>query len=833
MTDADGLYWDDTLLEPYPKHLGGKSLGLLRLKALGLNVPRFCVLMPEADPELAVDALKSFNGAAVAVRSSAEAEDGAEASFAGMYETVLGVKTEAELREAITHCRQSTQSDRLKVYRAQHNLPDSPLAIIIQELVEGEVSGVLFSHDPIMPERTLISAAYGLGEGVVQGTVPCDTFWVTAQQEIQSQLTTKDQAVKLRNGSPQLVELQDSRPDAQCLSNDTIHRLAKLGRQLASACGSPQDVEWTVLGDELIVLQTRPITVGIPEGERLLWDNSNIIESYYGPTLPLTYSFASRAYSIVYQLFCQVMGVSDDEIRKNAETFARLIGLIKGRIYYNLNAWYRLVSLLPGYQWNRGFLEQMMGVSEVASDADAGATSGLDRFASLARLLKLSAVLTWRSLTLDRRIVRFQNTVDRALAPIDGRDLSDKSPLELLHLYGELERELLWAWSTPIVNDFFVMIAHGVLKSLCTKWLPQVPDLHNRIISQAGNMISARPAQLTQKIAESVRGYPDLVNAFHRFVAKDSSVEDLRLAMQKVPAVEVVYGQYMSELGHRCADELKLETLTFHHDPSPLLHSIAALLDGETQSTPSPDMGSENRDIARSLKGWKRTLFHRVAKWATKRVRSRENLRYDRTRVFAAVREIFRALGTHMAEAEALDSARDIFYLETAEAFGWARGTSSTTRFKDLVNLRKSEYEQWSAEGAPADRFWTWGPVWRANHFASPNTTVQEGEGISGLAAYPGIVEGQVRCITDPKSETLQQGEILVCYRTDPGWVPLFPAAAAILVERGSLLSHSAVVARELCIPTVVAIPNLMNRLRTGQRIRVDAAKGTVEVIDE
>ena len=90
-----------------------------------------------------------------------------------------------------------------------------------------------------------------------------------------------------------------------------------------------------------------------------------------------------------------------------------------------------------------------------------------------------------------------------------------------------------------------------------------------------------------------------------------------------------------------------------------------------------------------------------------------------------------------------------------------------------------------------------------------------------------------MRCITDPKSETLQQGEILVCYRTDPGWVPLFPAAAAILVERGSLLSHSAVVARELCIPTVVAIPNLMNRLRTGQRIRVDAAKGTVEVIDE
>ena len=125
--------------------------------------------------------------------------------------------------------------------------------------------------------------------------------------------------------------------------------------------------------------------------------------------------------------------------------------------------WYRLVSLLPGYQWNRGFLEQMMGVSEVASDADAAPASSLHRFASLVRLVRLSGVLAWRSLTLDGRIRRFQTTVNRALRPIDGKDLSDKGPLELLRLYGELERELLWAWSTPIINDFFVMIAHGVL----------------------------------------------------------------------------------------------------------------------------------------------------------------------------------------------------------------------------------------------------------------------------------------------------------------------------------------------------------------------------------
>ena len=190
-SEALDIVWDEALCEPYPSSLGGKTLGLLRIRQHGLKVPRFCVLMPDADPELAVEALKAFNGSAVAVRSSAEAEDGQHASFAGMYETVLGVRTADELRAAIAHCRQSTQSERLQAYRAQHNLPDSPLAIIIQALVEGEVSGVLFSHDPIMPERTLISAAYGLGEGVVQGTAPCEYFWVYQQHKIEKQLSTK------------------------------------------------------------------------------------------------------------------------------------------------------------------------------------------------------------------------------------------------------------------------------------------------------------------------------------------------------------------------------------------------------------------------------------------------------------------------------------------------------------------------------------------------------------------------------------------------------------------------------------------------------------------
>ena len=175
----------------------------------------------------------------------------------------------------------------LKVYRAQHNLPDSPLAIIIQELVEGEVSGVLFYMIPLCQSEHYF-AAYGLGEGVVQGTVPCDTFCdCSARNPISA--NHQGSGGEAAQRSPQLVELQDTPPGAQCLTNDTIHRLAKLGRQLASACGSPQDVEWTVLGDELIVLQTNSTTLaflkesvccGISKHHRKLLRAHLAIDSY-------------------------------------------------------------------------------------------------------------------------------------------------------------------------------------------------------------------------------------------------------------------------------------------------------------------------------------------------------------------------------------------------------------------------------------------------------------------------------------------------------------------------------------------------------------------------
>jgi pyruvate,water dikinase len=181
-----------------------------------------------------------------------------------------------------------------------------------------------------------------------------------------------------------------------------------------------------------------------------------------------------------------------------------------------------------------------------------------------------------------------------------------------------------------------------------------------------------------------------------------------------------------------------------------------------------------------------------------------------------------------------LDDARDVFYLQIDELLGTVEGTATTVNLRGLVALRRAEYEAWRREPAPADRFETRGIVHGAHdHRGTPGAAEETvtGERRVGTGCYPGTVRGRARVVHDPRDAELQAGEILVAERTDPGWVMLFPAASGLLVERGSLLSHSAIVARELGLPAVIAVPGLTAWLRTGDEVELDGRTGVVRRI--
>jgi pyruvate,water dikinase len=218
-----------------------------------------------------------------------------------------------------------------------------------------------------------------------------------------------------------------------------------------------------------------------------------------------------------------------------------------------------------------------------------------------------------------------------------------------------------------------------------------------------------------------------------------------------------------------------------------------------------------------------------VLRSARARVRDRENLRFERTRLFGRVRAIFVELGRKLHALDLLEHPRDIFYLEKDEILGFVDGTTSTTDLKGLVALRKAEFDRFREMEPPADRFETRGIVHQGNAFEGKcDAVAQDSDMRSGLGCCPGVVRGPVQLVTCPTTAMLNRGDILVAERTDPGWIMLFPAAAGLVVEHGSLLSHSAIVAREMGIPAVVSVGGVTRWLKTGDWVELDGSRGVV-----
>ncbi|MEN8131759.1 MAG: PEP/pyruvate-binding domain-containing protein [Pseudomonadota bacterium] len=787
----------------------------------------------------------SPKGERLAVRSSAVDEDSADHSFAGQLESYLYVPIDA-VAERVVAVWRSGFSERVLSYRIEAGLPALPPApaVLVQRMVASAYAGVAFSADPVTGRRdvAVVSAVQGLGTALVSGDADADTWRVDrAGRIIEREIAEKRSAQRFDPAAPDYLREEKLTGDAMrqpVLSDEDVGRIAALARDASHHFGKPQDIEWAIEQGELYLLQSRPITAlnGLPDptGERNLWDNSNIAESYGGITTPLTFSFASRAYESVYREFCRILRVPESAIQDNDTTFRRMLGLIRGRVYYNLLSWYRVLALLPGFTVNRRFMEQMMGVKEGLPEEIANQLAGgaVDRLRDALRLGGSLTGLLLNHLLLPRKIEHFYQRLDKAL---DARvDPTRMHASQLAGHYHGLERRLLTRWDAPLINDFFAMIFYGVLRSLSVKWCHDTDEsLQNDLLAGEGGMISAEPAQRVRKMAELIRDDADFGQLL---IAGD--LAEINEALPRKAAFQEAYAAYLDRFGDRCLDELKLESATLHDDPLLLLRSIGQfarrLREQETTQPVSVEAGirakAETR-IAAELDGHpvKRLIYRWVLKHARARVRDRENLRFERTRLFGRVRRLFVELGKRFYAEGLLDHPRDIFYLEVDEALGMVEGTTVTTDLKGLVKLRRQEFTRFEQMEPPADRFETLGMVHQGNDFCADEEMAQVTDGdLKGIGCCPGVVRGPVRVISDPRNASLSAGEILVAERTDPGWIMLFPAAAGILVERGSLLSHSAIVAREMGIPAVVSVPGITRSLVDGEWVEFDGSSGVI-----
>ncbi len=877
------------------RYSGGKGLNLYLLARAGFNVPEFKIIpslffrnfidsnhiqekidklidddksakeisesvssyiskgsLDSQSLELIKKAYASFNSDLISVRSSAIGEDGADFSFAGQLSSFLYIKTEELSIESLKKCWASAYSERSISYRLQNNISirQVDVAVIFQKMIDPDSSGVSFTCEPISggSETVMVNSVYGVGEGLVSGLLDADTFSVNKEtfEIIEKEIVEKQSKLinDSENQSYKLVELKENEKNKESISLDELKKVVSVSKKIEAFYHFPQDIEWAIKNDELFILQARPVTTEVKNGEGTLyiWDNSNIVESYGGLTAPLTFDFARHVYHNVYVQFCEILLVPQKRIREMDYFLKNMLGIFYGRIFYNILNWYKLTSILPGFKYNRSFMETMMGTNDSLADEIADRIRPPrfeEKLSSKVRRFVTGLKFFYFHITAQTMVDNFMKYFYQEYEKFKYVDFNRMSVNDIIDCYYDLEQRFLMKWKAPIINDYLCMVHFGILKKLVDKWLPQFGSgFQNDLLCGDGNLESAQPTKEVIRLAGVIKSNPKLNDLILQTPSIDCH-EALRQSEHKEFYEEIE--TYIDKFGFRCMSEMKLEQRDLTYNPESLFTFLKNHLNNDIPSLEELEIrekkvrsGAESKAFS-SLTGLRKIIFKWSLKHARRAVRNRENTRFCRTRVYGIARRMFYAIGADYTRRGIIEKEEDIFYLTYPELFGSVEGYCSILDFKSIIKLRRDEYKRFE-DIEPAPRFHTRGPVyWQNQHTPPPEevdlSDVPEGC-LKGIPCCAGIVEGVIKVIMSPEDDLSLNGEILVTKRTDPGWVPLYPSAKALLVERGGLLSHSAIVAREMGLPTIVSIKNLTDTLQTGMKIRMNGETGLIEILE-
>ncbi|MEW5900187.1 MAG: PEP/pyruvate-binding domain-containing protein, partial [Acidobacteriota bacterium] len=862
--------------------VGGKAWNLFRLCSYGFPVPPFCVVstsvldealrsrQPEIEAGLktlgaqSVEEVEQFSRSLMdfiqgvqfsrefrqeirgvltslfgqsgrfAVRSSIVGEDAVRHSFAGQMDSFLDVP-EMHLFEAIKKVWASAFSPRALLYRREKRVQEDEIAaaVIIQEMVRSVASGILFTRHPDSRGREcIISAGFGLGEGVVSNRIETDTYRIPWQGgAIVKKVAIKDYRVtgkKQVQGGTEVERVPETMKSEPVLTEAQVRALQDIGVKAERSFGLPLDIEWAFDSQgKLFVLQARPIVFAedfpSPTLQRL-WDNSNIVESYPGVTLPLTFSFVRRCYEIIFRDAATKLTLARKVLNQRQDIFPNMIGLLDGRVYYNLLNWYTMQACFPGFNKYKDSWDRMIGISQN--------TPFSRRRFSFIHALSSTLKLCWIMLAVKRTAGKFFRSFNRAYDKFKDIDFARATEHDLLALYEALDREFSRKWYLTLYNDFCAIKYYDWLKTLCAKWTNEkTNNLQNSLLCGVREMESVAPVRSLARLAEMIHSKPDYRNLFGQ-----NDDHKIWPAIQQNPALaplKAALTAYLKAYGDRSLEELKLEKPTFREEPTQLIRLIRDFL----HSGLSPElMDHKDQKIRREAEAavkrhlrnpFKRLAFGFVLKNARRAVAQRENMRFARTRLFGIIRRLFSRLGKLLEENGFLDSAPDIYYLTVEEVFSLIQGTAVTQNLRGLVTLRKAEYERY-AQKSPRARFETTGIPYL--HSAYEEKAGRDGnKRLKGISCSSGRAWGTAKVVIDPRLARGNGNSILVAQSTDPGWVFLMISAKGIVTERGSVLSHTAIIGRELGIPTIVGVKDATKLIPDGASLCIDGGTGDVQ----
>ena len=831
--------------------VGGKGLNLGKLTRAGFRVPQgFCVttdayrfsvqnpleqnvrvieelvLSPELVAEIHT-AREKLQTATVAVRSSATAEDLAEASFAGQQDTFLNVKHD-ELLDALKACWASLWSERAIAYREAQGIADEGLAmaVVVQEMCEAEVSGVLFTVSPFSADVSIVESNWGLGESVVSGAITPDSFHISREtgEVLEKNVATKREMVTAA-GVGEVSPVQQNIPS---LMDAQLKELTQLGMQIETLYGKPMDIEWALADEQFVLLQARHITTPVTsttssehayatlsveklrqeEIQRLetytethgtVWCHYNLAEVLPTP-LPMTWSIVKEFMSGAGGLGKAYRGLGFHPSQRVDN--AGILDLICGRVYVNLNRETELY--FDGFPFAHDFNALKQNPQQAMY---AQAQTDIRR-SNASFWLKLPLHII-RVSKAEMRLRRYRSDFDRLLReevfPAFQAEVEAEQNLSYLDLSDAELVAKFQVWRAKTLDDFApkaltaTMLAGFSLQRLEAALQKCLDETEAKTL--ASKLISGLSGNLTVETNERL----------WQVASGDLSLTD-----------------FIKNYGHRAVDEFELAQPRWREDTTYLEQVIASF---QQEISGTDEQQERASHFARQVEQREAAEVELSAILGDKaNLQKQVESELDFTRHYMPFREtakFYLMLGYEQIRRTLLELDNryeldgGIFYLVPDELESLIDGDD----FGDIIATRRTKRELMLQIEIPDVIFSD-----SLEQIGAP-VSIDAAERYTGVGVSAGVATGKARVLLTPSDvHPSDRDYILVCPSTDPAWTPLFFHAAGLVMERGGLLSHGAVVAREYGVPAVANIPNATQRIADGQELQVDGNKGIVSI---
>ncbi|MCG8483680.1 MAG: PEP-utilizing enzyme [Clostridia bacterium] len=762
--------------------------------------------------------LKAFSkipGGRAAVRSSSTVEDLPGMSFAGQYSSYLNV-THEDLIEKIVMCWGSLWNERAIDYRNRYDVTDEfSHAVVVQEMIESKISGVIFTANPVTGIRSeiLVNAAYGLGEAIVSGRVNPDQYTIDHKTGniIKEEISIKEVLCRYADKGIEYLAVDPALQKISCLKPNHIKGIAQEAKKVQNYFGCPQDIEFAIDDKDLLyMIQSRDITTLFPIDA---FQQDGKLRAYLAASSVMSgmkEAFTPLGADLYGGMFPTVINVMTMRKKPVPDDFVKYAG---GRLFIDLT--YLLSSNLIAKQLGKAFSSADLPLKDTMDYM-------IEKHGKTFKNQGIKFKIPWGIIRYGFHSLKNYKTA-RKVKPSERYNAMRRLGEEF---YQKVVEEAVYL---KTVEEKVEFCDHAMLEVflLTQKQAFYAIELNNytKIEKKLSKMFGDRfnLDVLTYALPECITVELGMeLNQLARYFDENGlepTADDPKMK------------SFLSKFGHRSTVELDFGYRRWKEDPEYLLNLIKSYMKDKMYERNIAEV-QEKAEAAQALieavyeavkvkKGIRKAK--KIKKWMIDYRRAagmREYPKFNIIQALDAARTVMLGVGEAYQQQGLMDDPQDIFFLRKADILS---GRIS----REIVNKNKQIYEKEMARNSIPRIVLNTGETYYSAHKFDTNSKV-----LQGISLSSGVYEGRIRTVYDPNTSELKEGEILVTESTNPAWTPLFMAAKGLIMEYGGPLSHGGIVAREYGIPAVVGIPSVTDLLKDGQMVRINGETGTVEILD-